>query len=123
MICLVGREDKSWSPINYSVKRIEKLGAKYRYEVNEEEWWIDKSIGTKMTKGTGRVVDNETGEVLGEATGYVLFPKWYGTGRSLPAIHCGSPKVTGMQKTMPFATGLKEKTLMPGTHKNTGELK
>jgi hypothetical protein len=76
-----------------------------------------------MTKGTGRVVDNETREVLSEATGYVLFPKWYGTGRSLPAIHCGSPKVTGLQKSKPFAVGLVEKTLIPREYENKGESK
>ena len=98
-----------------AVEKIEKPEAEYKYEAESEEWWINESTGTKMTRGTGRVINKITGEVLGEATSYLLFPKWYGSGRSLPSIHCGSYHITGLQKSMPFAAGLIEKTLVPRT--------
>jgi hypothetical protein len=106
-----------------AVEKLEKPEAEYKYEVESEEWWINESTGTKMTSGTGRIINNKTGEVLGEGKNYVLFPKWYGSGRSLPSIHCGSYQITGMEKSMPFAVGLIEKTLVPRTDKRKGDLK
>jgi hypothetical protein len=106
-----------------AVEKLDKPEAEYKYEVEREEWWINESTGTKMTSGTGRIVNNKTGEILGEGTNYVLYPKWFGTGRSLPSIHCGSPQITGLQKSIPFAAGLIEKTLMPETIIRTGEPK
>ncbi len=106
-----------------AVEKIEKPEAEYKYEVESEEWWINESTGTKMTSGKGRIINNKTGEVLGEGKNYVLFPKWYGSGRSLPSIHCGSYQITGMGKSMPFAVGLIEKTLVPRTDKRKGDLK
>jgi hypothetical protein len=106
-----------------AVEKLEKPEAEYKYEVESEEWWINESTGTKMTSGTGRIINNKTGEVFGEGKNYVLFPKWYGSGRSLPSIHCGSYQITGMEKSIPFAAGLIEKTLVPGIDKRKGDLK
>jgi len=106
-----------------AVEKLENPKAEYKYEVEREEWWINESTGTKMIGGPGKIINTKTGEVLGEAINYVLFPKWYGTPRSKSAIHCGSPQITGLQKNIPFAVGLIEKTLVPGTDKRTGESK
>lgn len=92
-----------------AVEKIEKPEAEYRYEVERKEWWHDESAGTKMTQYVGRIVNSKTGEVLGAGKNYVLRPK-----RSTPpSFHCGSARVTGLQKSRPFAVGLIEKTIKP----------
>ena len=95
-----------------AVEKIEKPEAEYRYEVERKEWWLNESTGTKMTESIGRIIHNESGEVLAERRNYILDPKWSGTGRSYSYIHCGSAKATGQQQTKTFATGLIEKTLI-----------
>jgi hypothetical protein len=102
-----------------AVEKIEKPTARYKYEVEREEWWVNERDETQMSVGIGRIVDIKTGEVLGQAKNYVLSPK-----RSTPpSFHCGSAHVTGLQKTKPFAVGLIEKTLVPRVDNRKGETK
>lgn len=95
-----------------AVDKIEKPMARYTYEVERKDWWINEGTGTKMTWGAGRIIDTKTNEILGERISYGLFPKWYGTSRSKPHVGCGSYKMTGKNKSEPFAIGLIEKTLL-----------
>jgi hypothetical protein len=102
-----------------AVEKIEKPEARYKYEVERKEWWIDERNEIKMSLGIGRIVDIKTGEVLGEAKNYVLRPK----NSTPPSFHCGSAHVTGSQKTKPFAVGLIEKTLILRKDEILGESK
>jgi len=102
-----------------AVEKIEKPTAVYKYEVESKEWWHNESAGTKVIQYVGRIVKNETGEILGVGKNYVLRPK-----RSTPpSFNCGSAHITGLQKSIPFAVGLIEKTLIPMVDERTGELK
>ncbi len=101
-----------------AVNKIEKPTARYRYEIERKEWWLNESVGTKMTWGIGRVVNNETEEIIGTGVNYVLYPKRRSTP---PSINCGTYLITGKSKSIPFAAGLIEKTLVPRTDKKAGE--
>jgi hypothetical protein len=99
-----------------AVEKIEKPEARYIYEVEREEWWVNEQDGIKMRRYTGKIINTKTEEINGEAISYSLFPGWlYSETRSKfkSAIGCGSYHVTGMDKTIPFAAGLIEKTLIP----------
>ncbi len=101
-----------------AIDKLEKPEAQYRYEVERKEWWLNERVGTKMTWGIGRVVNNETGEIIGTGVNYVLYPKRRSTP---PSVHCGSYQVTGKDKSMPFAVGLVEKTLLPRIEIKAGD--
>jgi hypothetical protein len=92
-----------------AVKKIEKPKAKYRYEIDIKQWWLNESAGTEMTSYTGKILNNKTEEIIGTAKNYILRPKEH---NSPPTIHCGSYNITGLKKTIPFAKGLIEKTLL-----------
>jgi len=101
-----------------AVEKLEQPEAEYTYEVERAEWWVNENAGTKMIRHIGRVFNKKTGEVLGQGISYVLRKK-----SSAPStFSCGSPQITGLQKSVPFAAGLIEKTLR-GTSKITGEVK
>lgn len=109
-----------------AVEKIEKPEADYKYEVEREEWWINESAGTKMRRYTGKIINTKTGGTHGEAISYSLYPGWLHSetrSKFKSAIGCGSYHVTGMNKTIPFAAGLIEKTLLPKSDKSTGESK
>jgi hypothetical protein len=102
-----------------AVEKLDKPTARYRYEVERKVGWLNESASTKMTSNTGRIVNNKTGEILGERKNYILRPK----NSNPPSFHCGSPQITGLQKSIPFATGLIEKALTPRTDESLGEVK
>ncbi|PHS67778.1 MAG: hypothetical protein COB23_10170 [Methylophaga sp.] len=99
------------------VKKIEKPEAKYRYEVERKEWWLNEWLDEKMSKGMGRIVNIKTNEVISESINYIL------KANNKPLIHCGSAKATGLQKSKPFTAGLIEKTIKPRKETKTGVFK
>lgn len=103
-----------------AVEKIEKSTARYKYEVDIKHWWLNERVGTEITSYTNKIIDNEVGEVIGTAKNYVLRPKKHS---DPPTISCGSYQVTGLKKSMPFAKGLVEKTLLSRKNQQTGELK
>ena len=92
-----------------AVEKIEKPMARYRYELDIKEWWLNERAGTKITSYTGRVVHSGTGDVIGKSVNYILRPQEH---NSPPTINCGSYYITGLKKSTPFSGGLIEKTLL-----------
>lgn len=108
-----------------AVEKIEKPVAGYSYEVERKEWFINESAGMKMARSTEKIINTKTREIAGKGIVYSFYPGWLHSetrSKYKSAIGCGSPQVTGLQKTIPFAKGVIEKTLVPRIGK-IGELK
>ncbi len=93
-----------------ALEKIEKPTARYTYKVERKVQWLNASEETKINQSIGKVMDNETGDVLAQRIDYLLNQKKY---NSLSSIGCGSYLITGKDRSMPFAKGLIEKTLIP----------
>ena len=93
-----------------AVEKIKEPTARYSYEVERKERWLNESEDTKIHQYIGKVMDNETGDVMAQRIDYLLDQKKYSF---LSSIGCGSYLITGKDRSMPFAKGLIEKTLIP----------
>jgi|GEM_PF-1982371 len=70
------------------VERIDEPGSLYRYVVDSEEFWLDKSIRTLIRKTTLRLEDVEEGDLVARDISYILTPKNAGTGLPTSPMGC-----------------------------------
>ena len=93
-----------------SVEKVEKPKSQYKYSVDSEKLWIDKSIGSLISKTILRFEDKSSGNLVARDIVYSLITENAGTGLSSSPIGCNSWYIT--KKRSPEYKGTRDRIFL-----------